>query len=192
MESKKQLYTFLTLIGTGLLFFCIYKTKDLYFSAPVESKISENIKPETGLERYSIPKLKILNNEKINTQKIKSESQDSFTDSENSLDTSLNSDKSNQQILTHKYLIKVLSQQQNYLRRCYENHLRSNTAPSEKGTIVVDFMVLPFGEIRDVEIKDTSFNDKTFENCIKTVFLRTQVKKFNGEKFLITFPLEFE
>jgi hypothetical protein len=191
LESKKQLYTFLTLIGTGLLFFCIYQTKELYFKKSVEHKPAQSkaIAPTEG--RYAIPKLKIFSNEKLNAQKIVSESKNTSADLDLE-DKALRSDKSNQQILTHNYLIKVLSQQQNYLRRCYENHLRENPAPSEKGTIVVDFMVLPFGEIRDVEIKDSSFNDKTFENCIKTVFLRTQVKKFNGEKFLITFPLEFE
>lgn len=136
---------------------------------------------------FKVPKLKIFRNEILKAEKPKV----SQPENENLEVEGLESDSS-QQILTHKYMIKVLSQQQNYLRRCFENHLRSSSTPVEKGTVVVDFMVLPFGEIRDVEIKDSSFDDATFENCIKTVFLRTQVKKFSGEKFLITFPLEFE
>lgn len=169
-----------------VLIFCALKTKQLYFSSKKETSYTVEETSTTSApsdSTLSVPKLKVYRNEKIKAQKIKP-----TIDS----DSKLQIEDSNQQILTHKYLIKVLSQQQNFLRRCYENHLRTNPDTTDKGTIVVEFMVLPFGEIRDVEIKDSSFNDKTFENCIKTVFLRTQVKKFQGEKFLIVFPLEFE
>ena len=184
MNSKKRvLITFLTILGSLVLIFCVLKTNQLYFSQETNSRFSVDNLEASKTEALAIPKLKMFGNEKLQTEKIKPEL-NSAEDNEPL--------ENNQQILTHKYLIKVLSQQQNFLRRCFENHLRTNPNSTEKGTIVVEFMVLPFGEIRDVEIKDSNFNDKTFENCIQTVFLRTQVKKFQGEKFLITFPLEFE
>lgn len=192
MDSKKRtLVTILTLAGSLLLIFLVIKTKQLYFSesdAPAVYVLEDS---ESSQQKLTVPKLQIFQNEKIRSKKVKPFELENLADNESDPKSKDEVD-TNQQILTHKYLIKVLSQQQNYLRRCYENHLRSNTTSTSKGTIVVEFMILPFGEIRDVEIKDSNFKDKTFENCIQTVFLRTQVKKFNGEKFLITFPLEFE
>ncbi len=192
-SNKRHFTTALAITGSLILIFCVYKTRELYFtneSAPqndliVLKPINDVSKPS----RLSVPKLKILKNTSIDPKKLSPKSEEA-SDLDQTSNTNLSSD---QQIMTHKYLIKVLSQQQSFLRRCYENHLRANTIPVVKGSVVVEFIVLPFGEIRDVVIKDSSFKkDPTFENCIQTVFLRTQVKKFSGEKFLITFPLEFE
>ena len=192
MNSKKRIITtFIALIGSLALIFCVYKTRQLYFSADLSKLETLNFtateSKDSQRQILNVPKLKIFKNPALATEKLKTEPLAKSKDEIDDLDID-----SNQQIITHKYMIKVLSQQQGYLRRCFENHLRSHPDPVDKGTLVVEFMVLPFGEIRDVEIKDSNFKDPTFENCIQTVFLRTQVKKFTGDKFLITFPLEFE
>ncbi len=189
MSNKKILSMVLTLLGTIILFFCILKTKSLYFSDTEKPLIPFSINKtdsefiKSNIKKITIPKLTVFGNEKINKEKIAIES----TPLESELET-----KDNNQVLTTKYLNQVLSQQQIYFTRCYENHLRENAQTSEVGTMLIEFMVLPHGEIRDVIIKESDFSDKVFENCIKTVFSRTQVKKFNSEKFLITYPLEFE
>ncbi len=189
--SKKFATTIAVIFGSLILIFCVFKTKQYYFNenklSPINSLIDRKGELE-GVNQKRLPKLKIFTNKAFKTEKIKSVMK-SFKPAPDSSVDSFNSDH---QILTHKYMIKVLSQQQTFLRRCFENHLRTKSETDSKGTILIEFMVLPFGEIRDVDIKKSSFEDKTFQNCVKTVFLRTKVKKFNGEKFLITFPLEFE
>lgn len=192
MESNKKTFTTsLAIAAAFVLIFCVFKTKQYYFSSKKsldpKSLIDEKYDSE-DLKPTRLPKLKIFINENLESQKL-----NTLNKNPKSKNTSTTNEvNQDQQIMTHKYIIKVLSQQQNFLRRCFENFLRSNSKMDSKGSVVVEFMVLPFGEIRDVEVKDSSFEDKTFQNCIKTVFLRTKVKKFEGEKFLITFPLEFE
>jgi hypothetical protein len=192
LNSKKRIVTtVIALIGSLTLIFCVYKTRQLYFSPKNSKNTAVNLTAaepkKTDKQILNVPKLTIFKNPALATPKLQAEETSTSDQGLEKLDLD-----SNQQIITHKYMIKVLSQQQGFLRRCFENHLRSHADPVDKGTLVVEFMVLPFGEIRDVEIKDSIFKDPTFENCIQTVFLRTQVKKFTGDKFLITFPLEFE
>ncbi len=187
MPNKKTQFTILTLLGIFILFFVVFQTKNLYFSKTNLSKKSaihtqSKIDSERlGLKTLSVPKLTVYGNIKIKKNQIPQEIQDEEIE-----------DSKNSQSLTSKYLNQVLSQQQIYFTRCFENHLRENADSVSSGNILVEFMVLPHGEIRDVVIKESNFQNRTFENCIKTVFARTQLKKFSGEKFLILYPLEFE
>lgn len=185
-QSKSRFYfTLLTLAGAAALFFAVIQTKKLYFDErPLTQVESADTSDEVAKKNIlTVPKLKIYYNEALSNKKIAPQlSRDS--EKLNTLDTLGKS-------ITHRYLVKVISQQQNYLRRCYENYLRTNST-SNSGSVIVDFMVFPHGEIRDVVVKDSSFEDQIFENCVKTVFLRTKIKKFEGNKFLISFPLEFE
>lgn len=189
MPNKKTQFTILTILGILVLFFVVLKTKSLYFSnngshQTVNLHAQNKINSEKlGLKTVTVPKLTVYGNVKIIKEKPPQQTEPESEEK--------NPDN-NSQSLTSKYLNQVLSQQQIYFTRCYENHLRENTDNISSGNMLVEFMVLPHGEIRDVVIKESNFQNKTFENCIKTVFARTQLKKFNGDKFLILYPLEFE
>lgn len=187
MKITKTHTTVLTLLGTTLLFFVIFKTKDLYFHPKKPINNPKGLEIEVSKENHldtktlTVPKLTIFRNEKFYNEQI-IQNPDEKTQENEILDG-----------LSNKYLSQVIAQQQMYFTRCYENHLRENpNKESNFGTMLIEILVLPHGEIRDVVVKESNFKDKTFENCIKTVFSRTPIKKFSGEKFYALYPLEFE
>ena len=179
MEDKKRFYLFITLVGLVLFFISLIGTKKLYFDKPSKNADKENLhSPPSKRKSLKLPKLLIYTSKELQPEKSPKVSESKLTDSKQ------------KKHLTKEYVSLVLNRQQKYFQRCYENHLRKN--PTSKGSMNVSFFILPHGEIKDVEIKHSSFKDDTFETCIKTVFSRVTLKAFDGPSFEVSYPIEFK
>ncbi len=77
------------------------------------------------------------------------------------------------------------------IRDCYENELNKN--PESSGKVVLEFTILGNGDVKDLKIKSTTFEEMTVPKCVAREARRLKYPKAKDNKeMLVTYPLVFK
>lgn len=140
-------------------------------------------------ELISIPQIQNKEMELFESEKFKTE-QNNKLEVVTSAFNKLKKNKKNLNTLTNDEIQKVVQSKKGLFQRCYLQHLKS--FPLSKGSLHISFTIEPSGEVSQTKIVESTLNDRTLHHCIRTVFSRSQFKKFNASPIIAQYPISFE
>jgi len=86
---------------------------------------------------------------------------------------------------------RVIKQHLAQIRYCYQKELNKN--PSLAGKVVIKFTIAADGTVSAAEVKSTTLNNATVEQCIVNRFLRFQFDPpAGGGIVIVSYPFVFQ
>jgi TonB family protein len=92
--------------------------------------------------------------------------------------------------LSGQVITQVARAHQSRLRQCYQRGLRSN--PDLAGRVVISFVINPFGEVQEADIRRSDLHDGGVESCLLDVIMgwRFPFPDPAGEVY-VNYPIDF-
>ena len=95
-----------------------------------------------------------------------------------------------EETLSNQYVEKRLASQYQALRRCQINSLRDRE--NALGLKTYSLKIEPTGQISQVRSLETNSTTPLLNKCVQEVLVRTSLKKFRGQPFILNYPIDFQ
>ena len=89
-------------------------------------------------------------------------------------------------------LTKTFEFHQRFMKKCFIKHYERKKGQTQSGHILLSFYVEKTGQLSEVTLKKSDYQDSKLHLCLQEVASRVRIKNYRGHKTRVNFPVEMK